>query len=92
MPNQTLMDGINAARKTIPFARFDKSTQRRASNACAPTAPSGTGRPRAFKNTQITNWASHGADALALPVDRVARSNAGARAGAETCRHIHERT
>jgi len=24
VPDQSLMDGINAGRKTIPFARFDK--------------------------------------------------------------------
>ena len=43
-PEQSLMDGINAGRKTIPFARFDGSAARRASSACDPTAPSGTRR------------------------------------------------
>ena len=43
-PEQSLMDGINAGRKTIPFARFDKKRWRRAWNASDPTAPSGTRR------------------------------------------------
>jgi phage terminase large subunit len=43
-PEQSLMDGINAARKTIPFARFDRERCKQGAGAAGPQARA---RPRA---------------------------------------------
>jgi hypothetical protein len=53
------MEGINAARKTIPFARFDKTRCAQGLDALR----SWDEKARAFKKPPEHNWASHGADA-----------------------------
>ena len=63
LQSSRLMDGINAARKTIPFARFDKARRAQGLEACYPTAPSGMRRRGRSRETPEHNWASHGADA-----------------------------
>jgi phage terminase large subunit len=59
-PEQSLMDGINAGRKTIPFARFDK--KRTAQGCEGAYRTEWDEKARAFKKTPEHNWASHGAD------------------------------
>jgi hypothetical protein len=53
-PEQSLMDGINAGRKTIPFARFDKTRTAQGLDACGPIAPSGTRRLGRSRRRQST--------------------------------------
>jgi len=59
VPNEELMDGINAGRKTIPFARFDAKR----CEALRSYRTEWDEKARAFKKTPEHNWASHGADA-----------------------------
>jgi phage terminase large subunit len=61
-PEQPVMEGINAARKTHPARAVRPQALRAASRRSGPSAPSGTrGRGRS-KKTPEHNWASHGAD------------------------------
>jgi hypothetical protein len=62
-PEQPLMDGINAARRTIPFARFDKTRCAQGLQALRSYRVEWDEKARAFKKTPAHNWASHGADA-----------------------------
>ncbi|HZZ21835.1 MAG TPA: hypothetical protein VFE60_04300 [Roseiarcus sp.] len=62
-PDQSLMDGINAARKTIPFARFDKARTNQGLECLRSYRTEWDEKTRAFKKTPEHNWASHGADA-----------------------------
>ena len=62
-PEQSLMDGINAARKTIPFARFDKARTAQGLESLLSYRTEWDEKARAFKKTPEHNWASHGADA-----------------------------
>ena len=61
-PEQSLMDGINAARKTIPFARFDKERCKQGLECLRSYRTEWDEKARAFKLTPAHNWASHGAD------------------------------
>jgi phage terminase large subunit len=61
-PEQTLMDGINAARKTITFARFDKEHCKQGLECLRSYRTEWDEKARAFKKTPDHNWASHGAD------------------------------
>jgi phage terminase large subunit len=63
VPNETLMDGINAARKTIPFARFDRKRTAQGVERLRSYRTEWDEKARAFKKTPDHNWASHGADA-----------------------------
>jgi hypothetical protein len=81
-PEQSLMDGINAGRKTIPFARFDKAHQ---SGPRMPAVlPHGMGREGAGVQEDARpqlgltrrRW-------LADPLARVARTDARADAARE---------
>src|SRR5271163_4948015 len=60
--HEALMEGINAARKTIPFARFD-SARCAQGEALRSFRTEWDEKARAFKKTPDHNWASHGADA-----------------------------
>src|ERR1700729_559065 len=62
-PEQSLMDGINAGRKTIPFARFDKERTKQGLECLRSYRTEWDEKVRAFKKTPDHNWASHGADA-----------------------------
>ena len=62
-PDQSLMDGINAGRKTIPFARFDKARTAQGLECLRSYRTEWDEKARAFKKTPEHNWASHGADA-----------------------------
>ena len=61
-PDQSLMDGINAGRKTIPFARFDKARTAQGLECLRSYRTEWDEKARAFKKTPDHNWASHGAD------------------------------
>ena len=61
-PEQSLMDGVNAARKTIPFARFDKEHTKQGLECLRSYRTEWDEKARAFKKTPEHNWASHGAD------------------------------
>ena len=61
-PEQALMDGINAGRKTIPFARFDKERTKQGLECLRSYRTEWDEKARAFKKTPDHNWASHGAD------------------------------
>jgi len=63
VPNESLMDGVNAGRKTIPFARFDKVRCAQGLEALRSYCTEWDEKARAFKKTPDHNWASHGADA-----------------------------
>ena len=62
VPDETLMDGINAGRKTIPFARFDAKRCAQGLKALRAYRTEWDEKTRAFKLTPAHNWASHGAD------------------------------
>ncbi|MGF6431482.1 phage terminase large subunit [Bradyrhizobium elkanii] len=62
-PNQKLMDGINAGRRTIPFARFDRVRTARGLDCLREYKAEWDQDNRVFKKTPDHNWASHGADA-----------------------------
>jgi hypothetical protein len=62
-PNEDLMDGINAGRKTIPFARFDAKRCAQGLEALRSYRTEWDEKARAFKKTPEHNWASHGSDA-----------------------------
>ena len=57
------MDGINAGRKTIPFARFDTKRCAQGLECLRSYRTEWDEKARAFKKTPDHNWASHGADA-----------------------------
>jgi phage terminase large subunit len=61
-PEQSLMDGINAGRKTIHFARFDKTRTAQGLESLRSYRTEWARKARAFKKTPDHNWASHGAD------------------------------
>src|ERR1700728_1528484 len=61
-PEQSLMDGINAGRKTIPFARFDAKRCAQGLECLRSYRTEWDEKARAFKKTPDHNWASHGAD------------------------------
>ena len=56
------MDSINAARLTIPHARFDKERCKQGLEGLRSYRTEGDEKKRAFKITPEHNWASHGAD------------------------------
>jgi phage terminase large subunit len=62
-PEQPVMDGINAGRKTIPCARFDAKRCAQGLEALRSYRTEWDEKARAFKKTPEHNWASHGADA-----------------------------
>ena len=62
-PEQSLMDGINAGRKTIPFARFDKTRTAQGLECLRSYRTEWDEKARAFKKTPDHGWASHGSDA-----------------------------
>ena len=62
-PEQSLMDGINAGHKTIPFARFDAKRCAQGLEALRAYRTEWDEKARAFRKTPEHNWASHGSDA-----------------------------
>src|SRR3984957_20317194 len=60
-PEQSLMDGINAGRKTIPFARFDKERTKQGLECLRSYRTEWVETARAFKKTPENIWAAHGA-------------------------------
>ncbi len=63
VPAHKLMDGINAGRKTIPFARFDKTRCAKGIECLREYRAEWDDASRTFRKTPNHNWASHGADA-----------------------------
>lgn len=63
VPDQKLMDGINAARKTIPVARFDQKNTAKGLECLREYKTEWDEKARVFKKTPKHDWASHGADA-----------------------------
>jgi hypothetical protein len=63
VPNQKLIDGINAGRKTIPVARFDEKRCAKGLEALRAYKAEWDEEARAFKRTPDHDWASHAADA-----------------------------
>jgi phage terminase large subunit len=63
-PEQKLMDGINAARRSIPFCRFDKTQTALGLECLREYKTEWDQERRVFKKTPAHNWASHGADAF----------------------------
>jgi phage terminase large subunit len=62
--NHRLLDGINAARATIPLTYFDTSRCSRLLDCLRSYAAEWDENARTFKKTPAHNWASHGADAF----------------------------
>ena len=56
-PNEDLMDGINAGRKTIPFARFDAKRCAQGLECLRSYRTEWDEKARAFKKTPDHNWA-----------------------------------
>lgn len=63
VPNQDLMDGINAARKTLPLARFDAKRCAKGLECLRSYKAEWDDKIRTFKKVPKHDWASHGADA-----------------------------
>ncbi len=63
VPAHKLMDGINAGRKTIPLARFDKLRCAKGLECLREYRAEWDDTTRTFRKTPNHNWASHGADA-----------------------------
>ena len=63
VPNEDLMEGVNAGRKTIPFARFDARRCAQGLESLRAYRTEWDEKARAFKKTPDHDWASHGADA-----------------------------
>jgi hypothetical protein len=81
------MDGINAGRKTIPFARFDKARTNQGLECLLSCRTEWDEKARAFKKTPDHNWASHGADGWASSRLRGAPDEGAAAAGELTGGH-----
>jgi phage terminase large subunit len=63
VPDHKLMDGINAARRTLPVARFDAVRCAKGLDALREYRAAWDSGARTFKQAPLHNWASHGADA-----------------------------
>jgi phage terminase large subunit len=63
VPNEDLMEGVNAGRETIPFARFDGKRCAQGLESLRSYRTEWDEKARAFRKTPEHNWASHGADA-----------------------------
>lgn len=63
VPDQKLMDGINAGRKTIPLARFDRKRCAKGLDCLREYKAEWDPDARTFRKTPAHDWASHGADA-----------------------------
>jgi phage terminase large subunit len=63
VPNEDLIEGVNAGRKTIPFARFDAKRCAQGLESLRAYRTEWDEKARAFKKTPEHNWASHAADA-----------------------------
>jgi hypothetical protein len=62
-PDQSLMDGINAGRLTIPYAHFDRDRCALGLECLREYKTEWDEKARVFRKTPAHNWASHGADA-----------------------------
>lgn len=60
--NQTIADGIHAARKTIPSCRFDELRTKRGLDCLRDYRREWDDKNLVFKKTPLHNWASNGAD------------------------------
>lgn len=63
VPDHKLMDGINAARKTLPLTRFDAQRCAKGLEALREYKAEWDPIARVFLKTPKHNWASHGSDA-----------------------------
>ena len=63
VPDHSLMDGINAARITIPLARFDAARCGRGIECLRSYQAEWDENLRTYKRTPKRDWASHAADA-----------------------------
>jgi hypothetical protein len=86
-PNEDLMEGVNAGRKTIPFARFDAKRCAQGLESLRAYRTEWDEKARAFKKTPDHNWASPRRGRLAIPVALVASTDAQAGAGEGPRRH-----
>jgi hypothetical protein len=80
-PNEDLMEGVNAGRKTIPFARFDAKRCAQGLESLRAYRTEWDEKARAFEKTPDHNWASPRRGRLAIPVALVASTDAQAGAG-----------
>jgi hypothetical protein len=64
VPDHSLQDGINAARRTIPLVRFDAARCARGIDCLKSYQAEWSEELRTFKKTPLHDWASHGADAF----------------------------
>jgi hypothetical protein len=63
VPNQDLMDGINAGRKTLPLTWFDGERCKQGIEALRSYRADWDDKARVFRRTPKHDWASHAADA-----------------------------
>lgn len=63
VPNQDLMDGINAARKTLPLAWFDQKRCAKGIECLRSYKAEWDDKARTFKKSPKHDWSSHAADA-----------------------------
>lgn len=63
VPNQDLMDGINAGRKTLPLAHFDAAKCKKGIEALRSYKAEWDDKTRTYRKTPKHDWASHAADA-----------------------------
>jgi phage terminase large subunit len=64
VPDHSLMDGINAARRTIPLVRFDAARCARGIDCLKSYQASWNEELRVYNKSPKHDWASHGADAF----------------------------
>ena len=64
VPDHKLMDGINAARQTLPLVWFDEGRTRNGVEALRQYRAEYDEKTRAYKNTPKHDWTSHAADAF----------------------------
>ena len=76
LPNEDLMDGINASRKTIPFARFDKKRTAQGLEALRSYRTEWDEKARAFKKTPEHNLGLARLRCVAISVSVLARADA----------------
>ncbi|MGC2586851.1 MAG: hypothetical protein WA445_11335 [Pseudolabrys sp.] len=64
VPNHTVIEGINAARKTIESSHFDAARCQRGIECLRSYCAEWDEQLRTFRKTPKHDWASHGADAF----------------------------
>ena len=85
-PEQSLMDGVNAGRKTIPFARFDKTRTAQGLESLRSYRTEWDEKARAFERTARARLGLARRGWLALPVALVAPHRSASRRRPRSCR------